>query len=103
MMIKRPLVAALLFAATAASAAPAFAREGTGIDLKALPAYVDRIFVPVVPDAENTVEIGNLTFDRVLEAPQGFALQPRNGRTLRDPYASPHPAGRSALRPLPLI
>lgn len=76
MMNKRLLVSALLFAAASASA---FAREGTSIDLKALPAYVDRVFVPVVPEAENTVAIGNLEMDQVLEAPQGFTLQARNG------------------------
>ncbi|HEX2121452.1 MAG TPA: D-Ala-D-Ala carboxypeptidase family metallohydrolase [Thermoanaerobaculia bacterium] len=78
-MIKRLLVSALLFAATAASAAPTAVREGTEIELKALPAYVDRVFVPVVPAAENTVAIANLAIDQVLEAPQGFTLQPRNG------------------------
>ncbi|HYR29703.1 MAG TPA: D-Ala-D-Ala carboxypeptidase family metallohydrolase [Thermoanaerobaculia bacterium] len=71
------LVAALLFfAAPALFAAP---RPGTDVELKAIPSYVDRLFLPVVPDAENTLAIETLAIDSVLEAPAGFDVAARNG------------------------
>ena len=80
------LAPALLAALAVASAAHADSattglelRDGTRIHLKAIPSYVKRLFVPVVPRAENTVRIGNVQVDRVVEAPAGFKVTVREG------------------------
>lgn len=56
------------------------ARQGSRVELKAVPSYVDRLFVPVVPDAENTLAIETLGIDSVLEAPAGFEVATRKGK-----------------------
>ncbi len=73
-------IAVLLFAAlTLAPALHASTAAGSRIKLNALPSYVDRLFVPVVPQAENTVQIATLAADQVISAPQGFDVRVRNG------------------------
>ena len=71
------LAAALLF--FAAPAVFADSRQGSQVELKAVPSYVDRLFVPVVPGAENTLAIESLGFDAVVEAPAGFDVSTRRG------------------------
>lgn len=66
---------ALLLGTPAAFAAP---RDGTSIQLNALPSYVSRVFVPVVPQAENTVAIGNLPADAIVRVPAGFDVRIKN-------------------------
>lgn len=65
------LVVCLLATAAPALAAP----EGTAIRLEELPSYVSRVFVPVVPRAENRLSIGNLPAQSVLQTPDGFDLR----------------------------
>ncbi|HUP60345.1 MAG TPA: D-Ala-D-Ala carboxypeptidase family metallohydrolase [Thermoanaerobaculia bacterium] len=60
---------------------------GTQIQLDALPSYVDRVFVPVVPQTENTLAIENLAIDQVLEAPPGFDVRAKNGAVVIAPAA----------------
>jgi hypothetical protein len=73
-------IAVLLFAAlTLAPALHASTAAGSRIQLNALPEYVDRLFVPVVPQTENTVKIASLAADEVLSVPQGFDVRVRNG------------------------
>lgn len=60
-------------------AAFAEAREGTSVQLEALPEYVSRVFVPVVPQAENRLAIGNLPAEEVVHVPQGFDVRVKNG------------------------
>jgi hypothetical protein len=69
--------AALLF--LTAPALFAETREGSHVELKAVPAYVDRLFVPVVPGVENTLAIETLGFESVLEKPAGFDVTTRRG------------------------
>lgn len=72
-----PVVAALLFfAAPALFASPS---RGTNVELKAIPSYVNRLFMPVVPDAENRLAIETLRIDSILEAPAGFTVKASNG------------------------
>jgi hypothetical protein len=71
------LAAAVLF--ILAPALFAEARQGSRVELKAVPSYVDRLFVPVVPDAENTLRIETLGVGAVLEAPAGFDVKTRDG------------------------
>lgn len=71
------LAALVLFFVTPAVFA-AGTREGSRVELKAIPTYVDRLFMPVVPDAENTLAIESLGIDQVLEAPAGFNVTTRN-------------------------
>lgn len=73
-------IAVLLFAAlTLAPALSASKSTGTRIRLKALPSYVDRVFVPVVPQTENTLQIGTLRAEEVVSTPKGFDVRVRNG------------------------
>lgn len=73
-------IAALLFAAlTLAPALHASTSTGSRIRLNALPEYVDRLFVPVVPRTENSVQIGDLAASEVISAPQGFDVRVKNG------------------------
>lgn len=73
-------IAALLFAAlTLTPVLHASTDSGTRIQLQALPSYVDRVFVPVVPQTENTLQIATLAADQVVSVPQGFDVRVRNG------------------------
>ena len=57
-----------------------FAETGTSIRLEAVPSYVERLFVPVVPEAQNSLVIDNLRIDQVVSVPDGFDVTVRNGR-----------------------
>lgn len=73
-------IAVLLFAAlTLAPALSASTSAGSRIKLNALPSYIDRVFVPVVPQTENTLQIGALEAEEVVSVPQGFDVRVRNG------------------------
>jgi hypothetical protein len=78
-MIKMLLRAAVLslFAATLAPAL--HAQPGTSVHLLALPSYVQRVFLPVVPGAANTLSIDAMPVDAVRNVPAGFDVQVRNG------------------------
>jgi len=52
---------------------------GTTVRLQAVPSYVQRLFLPVVPGATNTLRVDSLRIDAVLEAPRGFDVQARSG------------------------
>ena len=68
-------ILALAFFATPLAAAT----SGTDLRLNSLPSFVDRLFVPVVPDALNRIAIDTLAFDSVVSEPNGFALNVANG------------------------
>ncbi|HYI10467.1 MAG TPA: D-Ala-D-Ala carboxypeptidase family metallohydrolase [Thermoanaerobaculia bacterium] len=71
-----------LFSAVLLLSAPAvFAgtRPGTRVHLDAVPEYVERLFVPVVPQTENTLSIGNLPAEEVIQVPAGFDVRVKNG------------------------
>lgn len=79
MHLTRSRLALLLSAAMLAPAAlHAGTPEGTEIRLEALPSYVTRVFVPVVPQAENTLTIDALPAESVVEVPAGFDVRVRN-------------------------
>jgi Peptidase M15 len=67
---------ALVFATPAAFAGT---QQGSHVELKAVPSYVDRLFMPVVPGAENTLSIESLGMDAVVQAPAGFDVRTRGG------------------------
>lgn len=75
------IAALALFAATAAPALHA-AETGTRIRLESLPSYVERLFVPVVPQTENSIAIAALPAEAVLEAPAGFDVRIRRGEVI---------------------
>ena len=77
-LLSRLAAAALFFAAPGLFAEPV--REGSRIELRTVPSYVKRLFVPVVPGAQNTLAIETLAIDAVLEAPAGFNLHVAGGR-----------------------
>ena len=71
----------LLFAAL--TLAPVLrADPGTNITLAALPSYVDRLFVPVVPRAANTVDIAALRAESIVETPKNFDVRIVNGNVV---------------------
>lgn len=59
-------------------AAPLALADGTRVELEALPSYVERVFLPVVPQEENSLTIASLPFDEVLETPAGFDVRVHN-------------------------
>ncbi|HEX6088126.1 MAG TPA: D-Ala-D-Ala carboxypeptidase family metallohydrolase [Thermoanaerobaculia bacterium] len=75
-------IAVLLFAALTLAPAMYAADAGTRISLEALPDYVSRVFVPVVPQATNTLSIDALRAEEVLEAPQSFDVRIVNGNVV---------------------
>lgn len=75
-------IAALFLFATAVAPALHAAESGTSIRLEALPSYVDRLFVPVVPRAENTLSIGGLPAQSVIEKPAAFDVRIRKGEVV---------------------
>lgn len=77
-MVSRTLKLALLLLTTI-PASTLFAAEGSSIRLQAVPEYVGRLFLPVVPGAENTLSIASLPAASVVEQPQGFEVTTRDG------------------------
>jgi hypothetical protein len=59
--------------------APLAVAEGNRVELAALPSYVERVFLPVVPQEANSLAIVSLPVDEVLEAPEGFDVRIVNG------------------------
>ncbi|HKO57930.1 MAG TPA: D-Ala-D-Ala carboxypeptidase family metallohydrolase [Thermoanaerobaculia bacterium] len=53
--------------------------SGTRIELQSVPQFVQRLFVPTMPEATNTFTVAAQTVDEVLEAPAGFNLDLHNG------------------------
>src|SRR6185503_19348456 len=51
------------------------AAHAAEVELKTLPSYVQRLFVPVVPQEKNSVAIEGLRFDEVLNVPPGFDVR----------------------------
>jgi hypothetical protein len=74
-----PRIAVLLFAALTLVPAAQAAETGSRIALEALPQYVERVFVPVVPQATNTLQIDSLRAEQVLSVPQQFDVRVVNG------------------------
>ncbi|HYH10181.1 MAG TPA: D-Ala-D-Ala carboxypeptidase family metallohydrolase [Thermoanaerobaculia bacterium] len=91
-------MAVLLSVATLAPALlHADVREGTEIRLEALPSYVTRVFVPVVPQAENTLTIDNLAAEEVIQVPAGFDVRVRNNQIVAYSDGGDH-AGYATVR-----
>jgi hypothetical protein len=75
-------IAVLLLAALTLAPAMHAADAGSRISLEALPDYVSRVFVPVVPQATNTLSIDSLRAEQVLEAPASFDVRIVNGNVV---------------------
>lgn len=91
-------MAVLLSVATLAPAVlHAGTREGTEIRLQALPSFVTRVFVPVVPQAENTLTIDNLRPETVVQSPAGFDVRVRNNQIVAYSDGGDH-AGYATVR-----
>jgi hypothetical protein len=69
----------LVFATTLAPALHA-ADAGSHIQLNALPEYVQRVFVPVVPQAANSLAIASLAAEKVVDVPASFDVRVVNGK-----------------------
>jgi hypothetical protein len=48
--------------------------HGTRLEFRSVPAYVDRLFVPVVPETENRLIVGSERIEAI-QTPPGFTLQ----------------------------
>jgi hypothetical protein len=57
------------------------AKETTGTDvrLRALPSYVQRVFLPVVPETQNVLRIDSLQAQSVIQSPPGFDVRVERG------------------------
>ena len=53
--------------------------DGNRVELKAVPAFVQRVLFPIVPGAVNTFRIDTAKIDQVVEAPRGFDVDLHNG------------------------
>ena len=71
------LATALLFVAMLAPAM--YANTGSHVRLEALPSYIERVFVPIVPQAENKLTIASLPAESVIETPAEFDVRIVNG------------------------
>lgn len=89
--MKKVLIALLLFTAMSLHA-----QDGTRIALEALPSYVDRVLVPVVPQTKNTLNIASLRPEKIVEAPKGFDVRIVNGAFVV--YADGDAAGYAKVR-----
>ena len=78
-MIK--ILRSLAFVALCLGAPSAWARtpQGTSIELKSIPKFVERLFVPTVAGASNRFTIGKPKIDAIVEVPQNFPMTLRNG------------------------
>lgn len=56
-----------------------FPREGTHVELNAVPDFLQRVFVPTVPEVENTFRVHGLAVDAIIDAPHGFVCGRRDG------------------------
>lgn len=56
-----------------------FRRDGTHIELDAVPDFLQRAFVPTVPEVENTFRVHGMTIDAIVDAPRGFVCERRDG------------------------
>ena len=66
------LATAIVFPAHAAT-------EGTELRLKTVPAFLKRVFVPVIPSAASTFRIDSLPIDQVVETPAGYRVERYQG------------------------
>lgn len=61
-------------------ALPAFsAPAASEITFKSVPAFLQRVFVPVVPGADNTFKIEKTPINEILEVPAGYAIDRFDG------------------------
>jgi hypothetical protein len=60
--------------------------DGTRLELKAVPQFLQRVFVPVVAHSDNTFAIENAVIDQILETPKGYAIEKhKGGLTIKAP------------------
>jgi hypothetical protein len=79
--LKTTVLMATAFLA-ASAAAPNAQANGTEIELKSIPSFLNRVFVPVVPGAANTFSIESAPVTEILAAPAGYRIE-RSGTRLR--------------------
>lgn len=76
-VILRSLVLAGLCAA--ASLPLSSAPQGTAVELKAVPSFIKRLFVPLVAGSSNQFSTGSPRIEEILEAPANFQLSLHSG------------------------
>jgi len=52
---------------------------GTTIELKSTPMFLQRVFLPTLPEKENTLKIDDDAIDTIVDAPAGFQTEKRDG------------------------
>lgn len=71
-MLRAVLISALL----SIFALPAYSRPaGSDVTLQAVPSFLKRVFVPVVPGAFNTFKIEKAPISEILEVPTGYTVE----------------------------
>ena len=79
--LKTSVLIATAFLALAGGTSEAYAM-GTEVELKSIPSFLNRVFVPVVPETINTFSIESTPVTEVVTAPAGFKIE-RSGKGLR--------------------
>ncbi len=70
----------VLFAVLSIAAFPVYSRPaGSEINLKSVPTFLQRVFVPVVPGTLNTFKIEKATINQILEIPTGYTIERYDG------------------------
>ena len=91
---KALIITAFVCAAGAATSARA---AGTTTELKAIPPFLKRVFVPTLPGETNTFSIANAAVTEIVSAPAGFQIQ-RTGNTLSIHAPSGDAAGYATVK-----
>jgi hypothetical protein len=74
--MSKPLFRIVSIAAVlAAFAAPGYSKPaGSNVEVRTVPPFVKRVFVPAVAGTSNTLRIERLRIDKIVEAPKGYSL-----------------------------
>ncbi len=90
------LLPALLLAPLSYAAEPA-SEDGTVTELKAVPDFLDHLFVPVIPETSNTFAVTTEPVDEILSVPEGYKIA-RNGTGLRIEAPAGEKSGYARIR-----
>src|SRR5882724_1734121 len=77
--------------------APAALADGTAIELKAVPDFLQRVFVPVVPETSNTFTVTSQPVEEIVSVPDGYTIE-RYGGGLRIDAPAGEKSGYARIR-----
>lgn len=77
--------------------APVAFAGGTTIELKAVPDFLQRVFVPVVPETSNSFAVTSQAIDEIVSVPDGYTIE-RSGNGLRIDAPAGERSGYARIR-----